>query len=245
MPRVHIGQATLQGHLERYAKTFDFVEVKNDPALLSPRALKRLAGQAPEGFAFSLVLPKQLAELAETPAPAALEAVRAAADTLGARFVLVRTPASFTPSARSRARLARLAEGLRGKSAIAWEPRGIWTDEEIAACAAELELVAVRDLAEQDPVPGPIVYTRLLALGRNARVGSAAIERVSERLEGAEEAFVIVEGQGAAGVVRRLRGDLAPGGGEGAEFEDGELDDGDDEFEDEDEDLEADSDEDE
>jgi uncharacterized protein YecE (DUF72 family) len=244
MPRVHIGQASLQGHLERYAKTFDFVEVKSDPALPAPKALKRLAQQAPEGFVFSLVLPKKLAELAETPVPAALEAVRAAADMLGARFVLVRTPAAFVPNARSRARLARLVEGLRGKSAIAWEPRGIWTDEEIASCAAELELVAVRDLAEQDPVPGPIVYTRLLALGRNMRVGSGAIERVSERLEGVEEAFVIVEGQGAAGVVRRLRGDLAPAAAESEDFEgDDELED-DGEFED-DEDSDEDTNEDE
>ena len=254
MPRVHVGQATLKGHLERYAKTFDLLEVKSDPALPSLKALKKLKQQAPEGFAFSLVVPRKLAELTETPAADAFEPVRAAAAALGARFVLVRTPATFAPSARSRARLGRLVEGLRGAaSAIAWEPRGIWTDEEIAATAAELDVLAVRDLAEQDPVPGPIVYTRLIALGRNQRVGSGAIERMSERLEGIDglaECFVIVEGQGAVNVARRLRAELADEDGAGAEVdgedegEDGE-DGEDEEFDDEDFDEDAESDEDE
>ncbi|HEY3497403.1 MAG TPA: DUF72 domain-containing protein, partial [Polyangiaceae bacterium] len=222
MPRVHVGQASLKGHIERYAKTFDLLEVKSEPALPSVKSLKRLSQQAPEGFLFSLVLPKKLAELSETPAAATLAEVRAAASALGARFVLVRTPATFAPSTRSRSRLTALVEGLRSDTArVAWEPRGIWTDEEIALWAAELDILAVRDLAEQDPVPGPLVYTRLLALGRNARVGSGAIERVSERLEGVEEAFVIVEGQGAVQLAKRLRAENAD---ESAEADEEELD---------------------
>jgi uncharacterized protein YecE (DUF72 family) len=235
MPRVHVGQAALKGHFERYAKTFDFLEVKSDPTPPSPKYLKRLSQQAPEGFAFSLVLPKKLAELSATPAPAALAEVRSAAGALGARFVLVRTPATFAPSARSRARLQALVEGLRGSSAaLAWEPRGIWTDEEIADFAAELDVLAVRDLAEQDPAPGSLVYTRLLALGRNAKVGSGAIERVSERLEDREEAFVIVEGQGALAVARRLRPADAVEGEQASDFDDDDEAGYDDEDEDED-----------
>jgi uncharacterized protein YecE (DUF72 family) len=235
MPRVHVGQATLKGHLERYAKSFDLLEVKSDPTPPSVKQLRRLRQQAPEGFLFSLVLPRKLAELSETPAAAALTDVRAQAEALAARFVLVRTPATFTPSARARSRLRALVEGLRGAAgSIAWEPRGIWTDEEIAACAADLDLLAVRDLAEHDPVPGPLVYTRLLALGRNAKVGSGAIERVAERIEEAEEAFVIVEGQGAVAVARRLRaaestegeGDFDGGDPDASDDDDG--DDGDD-----------------
>lgn len=239
MPRVHVGQAALKGHLERYAKTFDLLEIKSDPALPSVKHLKRLQQQAPEGFLFSLVLPKKLAELSETPSAASLAEVRTAANALGARFVLVRTPATFAPSARSRARFTALVEGLRGEGArVAWEPRGIWTDEEIAAWAAELDVLAVRDLAEQDPAPGPVVYTRLLALGRNARVGSGAIERLGERLEGVEEAFVIVEGQGAVQVAKRLRAEFSEESAENDEEapDSGadELGDDDDEFDDDD-----------
>jgi uncharacterized protein YecE (DUF72 family) len=257
MPRVHVGQASLKGHLERYAKTFDLLEVRSDPALPSLKHLKRLSQQAPEGFSFSLVLPRKLSELSETPDAAKLAEVRTAATALGARFVLVRTPATFAPSARSRARFAALVKGLEGAGTIAWEPRGIWTDEEIASVAAELGVLAVRDLAEQDPIPGPLVYTRLLALGRNTRIGSGAIERVSERLEEVEEAFIVVEGQGAVQVAKRLRGgedseesddesdddesdDDESGDDESGDDEDGDDEDGDDEDGDDDDDLDPD-----
>ncbi len=205
--RVHVGQAALIGKLERYAKVFDFLEVRAAPQLPSLSRLRRLRGDAPEGFSFSLVASPKLTELAASEPDAALvEATRAAAGALAARFVLLRTPHSVAPSARSRTRLARLVEALAGAAtAVAWEPRGVWTDEDADATATRLGVVLVRDLAEYEPPEGPVLYTRLLALGRNARIGAGIIERVSERIEGAEEAFVIAEGRGAVGLAKQLR----------------------------------------
>lgn len=202
-----MGQAALTGKLERYVKVFDFLEVRAAPALPSPSRLKRLRGDAPDGFQFALVAPSKLVELGTSDLDVALlEATRAAAGALGARWVTLRTPAAVAPSARSRTRLARLVEALRGASAgIAWEPRGVWTDEDAEAVAAELGVVLVRDLAEYEPPPGPVVYTRLLALGRNARIGAGIIERVAERIEGVAEAFVVAEGRGAVGLAKQLR----------------------------------------
>jgi uncharacterized protein YecE (DUF72 family) len=207
-----VGQAVLTGKLERYARVFDFLEVRAAPALPSPSRLRRLRGEAPEGFSFSLVVPPKLAELAASdPYPGLVEATRAAASALAARFALIRTPASVAPSSRSRARLARLAEALGGAAAgIAWEPRGVWTDEDAERAASELGVVLVRDLAEYEPPAGPVVYTRLLALGRNARIGAGIIERVADRIEGADEAFVIAEGRGAVGLAKQLRNVEAP-----------------------------------
>lgn len=206
--RVHVGQASLQGGLQRYAKAFDLLEVKCDPAPPSPKHLKRLKGEAPEGFVFSLVVGRALADLAQAePDEKLVRATRDAAQTLGARWLVVRTPATVQPSARSRARLERLVKALEGAAeGIAWEPRGVWSDEEMIAVAEELGVTLVRDLAEHDAPPGDVVYTRLLGLGRNARIGSGAIERVSERLEDATLGFVIVEGQGAVAVAKALRG---------------------------------------
>jgi hypothetical protein len=81
----------------------------------------------------------------------------------------------------------------------------VWTDEDAESAASGLGVVLVRDLAEYEPPGGSVVYTRLLALGRNARIGAGIIERVSERLEGVEEAFVIAEGRGAVGLAKQLR----------------------------------------
>ncbi|HTQ08377.1 MAG TPA: DUF72 domain-containing protein [Polyangiaceae bacterium] len=205
-PRLHFGLPSLKGGLAGYAKAFDVLELRCDPALPSAKHLGRLRREAPEGFNFVLVAGRALAELTGTVPPELVEATRRAAETIGARFLLLRTPASAGPSARTRARLARLAQELAGAAAaLAWEPRGAWTDEEVVEVASELELTLVRDLAEQEPPPSPVVYTRLLALGRNSRLGSGAIERVAERLEGVEEAFIVIEGEGGAGVAKRLR----------------------------------------
>lgn len=204
--KVHVGKAALVGHIERYAQKFDFLEVRAEPSLVAKR-LRRLREGAPEHFAFSVVAPRELCVLERSaPDRALVDAARSASEALSARFVLLRTPATVTPSQRTKTRLAALVDALRGVAKdVAWEPRGIWAPEESEAFASELGVTLVRDLAEQDPPATSVVYTRLLALGRNTRLGSGALERVAERLEDAEEAFVIVEGDGAVGVARRLR----------------------------------------
>jgi uncharacterized protein YecE (DUF72 family) len=234
--RVHVGQASLKGGLQRYAKAFDLLEVKCDPAPPSLKQLKRLKGEAPEGFVFSLVAGRGLADLAQTePDGKLVSAVHDGAQALGARWVVLRTPATVQPSARSRARLERLTKALEGAAeGIAWEPRGIWSEDEMVAVAEELGLTLVRDLAEHEPPPSDIVYTRLLGLGRNLRIGSGAIERVAERLEDATLGFVIVEGQGAVAVAKALRGTAVSADDEEDEGEDEDGDDEDGEDEDED-----------
>ena len=206
-PRLHFGLPTLQGALAGYVKSFDLLELRCDPAPPTGKYLSRLRREAPPNFNFALVVGRALGDLATTTLDTALvEATRRAAETLSARWLVVRTPASAAPSSRTRKRLADLMTALRGAAtAIAWEPRGPWADEEVVALAAELEVALVRDLAEQDPPPGPVLYTRLLALGRNSRLGSGAIERVTERLDGVEEAFIMIEGEGGAGVAKRIR----------------------------------------
>jgi hypothetical protein len=53
-----------------------------------------------------------------------------------------------------------------------------------------------------------VLYSRLLALGRGARVGLSLADTVVERLRGYDEAFVVVEGQGAKEIQQALG--LAP-----------------------------------
>jgi len=224
-PRLYFGLPNLRGHLAGYAKSFKLLEVRSDPALPTGKHLQRLRREATEGFCFSLVVSKVLADLPSGDPDAALvAATRRAAETLRARWLLIRTPASAAPSARTRAKLRRLTEQLQGSATgIAWEPRGMWTDEEVIELANELGVTLVRDLAEHDAPSTPIVYTRLLALGRNSRIGSGVIDRVTERLAGVEEAFIVIEGNGGAGVAKRLKASLGQASADAAadaEFED-------------------------
>ncbi len=62
----------------------------------------------------------------------------------------------------------------------------------------------MQDIAQRDPVPGEVLYARLLAFGRGARVGLGLAERVAERIRGFSEAFVVVEGRGAREILRAL-----------------------------------------
>jgi hypothetical protein len=228
--RLHFGLPRLNGRLPEYQKSFDFLEVPCEPAPPTPKHLARLRREAKAGFEFGLVAGKTLTELGTgSPDAALIEATRAASDALGARWLLLRTPASAGPSSRTRTKLARLVEALSGAAqGLAWEPRGMWTDEELVAVASDLGLTLVRDLAEQDAPPAEVVYTRLLALGRNTRLGSGAIERVTERLAEAEEAFIVIEADGARGVAKRLRASLGEAQADAA-FDDDDDDEEDDE----------------
>jgi uncharacterized protein DUF72 len=239
--RLHFGLPRLNGRLPEYKKSFDFVELPCEPAPPSVKHLARLRREAGETFQFGLVAGRALTELGTgSPDPELIAATRRAAEALAARWLVLRTPASAGPSARTRTKLARLAEALSGAATgLAWEPRGMWTDEELVGVATELGLTLVRDLAEQDAPPAEVVYTRLLALGRNSRLGSGAIERVTERLAEAEEAFIVIEGDGARGVAKRLRASLGEAQADAAALADDEDEDLDEE---EDEDGDADED---
>jgi uncharacterized protein YecE (DUF72 family) len=241
--KLSVGSTTLIGALERYAQRLDLLELSAEPKTLPPaRKLRHWRESVPAAFSFSVVLPRAVAELAATSVQdPALEPALAAAKILGAGWLLLRTPPSVPPSDRSRRRMAELVAKLRDSGAcVAWEMRGVWSPEDAEAFADELEIVLVRDIAQFDAPPGPVVYTRLLALGQQSRLGQGAIERVAERLEdaGAEEAVVVVEGRGAPGVARRLRAELGleDRGGDDEKEEDGDGEDDDDDDVDGDED---------
>jgi uncharacterized protein YecE (DUF72 family) len=242
--KLTVGSTALIGALERYAQQLDLLEVSAEPRGLPPlRKLRHWRESVPPAFQFTVVLPRDVAALTATSnLDALLEPALAASKALGDGWLLLRTPPSVAPSERSRRRLTALVEKLKPSGArLAWEMRGVWTPEDAEAFASELGIVLVRDLAQFDAPAGPVVYTRVLAIGPQSRIGQGAIERVAERLDeaGAEEAVVVVEGRGAPGVARRLRAELglderAPAEGDEADEEGLDEDDEEDAEDDED-----------
>jgi hypothetical protein len=208
---VHVGRPTIEGAIARYARVFDFLEVIAEPGR-HPRRPGLLAWrrQVPERFVFSVVVPASMSALEPRPdRPEILSHARMVADALAADWWLVRTPPTVMPSARSTRGLEALVGELRDERRIAWEPRGLWSDEDALRVSEQLGVYLVRDLAREARTDArPIVYTRLRALGEGARIGAAAAERVAERLADSAECFVIVEGAGA-GRVRQVLRDMA------------------------------------
>jgi uncharacterized protein YecE (DUF72 family) len=206
---VHVGRPTLEGGITRYARSFDLLEVIGEPGRHPRRpGLLEWRRAVPARFVFSVVVPTALASFESRPDRAeVLSHARMVADALEAGWWLVRTPPSVTPSARTAREMEALVAELAAPGRrIAWEPRGVWGDEEAVAAAGRLGVHLVRDLARVERSDdAAVVYTRLRALGEGARIGAAAAERVAERLADATDSFVVVEGAGAGRVRQVLR----------------------------------------
>jgi uncharacterized protein YecE (DUF72 family) len=217
MARLLVGLPALQGDLEKYASRFEVVELRLDGggagkppgAAPKPATLRKWRKAVPPSFVFSVVLPREVGALTPGPAlDAALASSLEAAAALEARCVLLQTPPEVRPTAGNKRRLAALFERIPREGTIrCWEPLGLWEREEAIAAARTLGVVPVLDVAHEVPGPGPILYTRLRALGKSAALGAAAVERVAERLRKRREAFVIVEGP--AGEAQRIKAALA------------------------------------
>jgi uncharacterized protein YecE (DUF72 family) len=194
--------------MARYARSFDLLEILGEPGRHPRRpGLLEWRRVVPERFVFSVVVPSALGSLEHRPDRAeSLSHARMVADSLAADWWLVRTPPSVTPSARATRELTALIDELRDERRIAWDPRGVWSDEEARRTAEQLGVYLVRDLSREERSDDrPVVYTRLRALGEGARIGAAAAERLAERLEGCADAYVVVEGAGAGRVRQVLR----------------------------------------
>lgn len=93
---------------------------------------------------------------------AAWETTQAIAQALEARFVLFQCPASFTPTEEHIANLRTFFREVdRGGLCFAWEPRGKWDDEQIAALCQELDLIHAVDPFQRLPVTEGTAYFRL------------------------------------------------------------------------------------
>lgn len=241
---LRVGQSPSKLSIARYGKHLDLLEVRLDNGAPRRRTLETMKSEAPPHLAFAVLVPKSLSSLesdaTETDVAPTLDTARG----LSARWIVLRTPPSARPGARTRARLTRLVELLKAAEiAVAWEPTGLLAEAEADALAETLGVTLARDPARDDLPPGPVAYGRISSLGAGGRVRGSAIERAADRLADFAEAYIVIEGDNALRAAKELRG-LLGAGQNGAADEDGgdedeELDedeDGeDDDFEDEDE----------
>jgi uncharacterized protein YecE (DUF72 family) len=234
---LRIGQSPSALPIARYGKQLDLLEVRLDNGAPRKRTLEAMKSESPAHLVFAVVLPKLLTaldnDLVEADALSAIEVAR----SLAARWLVLRTPPSARPSARTRARLTRLVELLKpSEVAIAWEPSGLLAEAEAEALAATLGVTLARDPARDDLPEGPVAYGRIQSLGAAGRVRSSGIERAADRLAEFQEAYVIIEGQNALRAAKELRG-LLGAGSNGASLDESDLDDeAEDDEEDDDED---------
>lgn len=228
--------------IARYGKHLDLLEVRLDNGAPRKRTIETMKSESPPHLVFAVVVPKTVAALEADATEADVEATVETARALQARFIVLRTPPTARPGARTRARLTKLVELLKASEvAVAWEPTGLLAEAEAEELAATLGVTLARDPARDDLPEGPVAYGRISSLGTGGRVRGSAIERAADRLAGFEEAYVVIEGDNALRAAKDLRNLLGQTFGTDAdgdeELDEDELDedDEDDDFEDEDE----------
>lgn len=207
--QLFVGRNNLEGDIARYASRFNLLELRADATNLPRGArLTDWRKRVPEGFVFSIVLPRKLGQF-ESSTPE-LGRTLELADALSAQWLLLQTPASVGPSVRMRDRLSKLFQAVaKDGRRIAWESRGVWEDEQLAEFAREQGVHVVRDVSRTEAPPGPCVYTRLLALGDGMQVRASTAAHLAEALAECEEALVVIEGHGAENAAKLLRQELS------------------------------------
>jgi uncharacterized protein YecE (DUF72 family) len=193
--RLFVGPATHRGDVAKLAARFGLAEIRTDgpiPRAATLRAWRRSVGPQ---FVFSVVLPRVVGELrVGAEADRALGGAIEAARLLEARCLLLQTAVSVRPTSANRDRIAALVERLpKLATVVAWEPAGLWEQEEVRATARAAQVLPVFDAAQQEIGAGSTVYTRLRALGGAARLSDKALAHVAAQVRGRREAFVVVE----------------------------------------------------
>ena len=208
---LRVGQDSLRGgDIARYASRFDLLELNAERGQIPRLAtLHRWREQVPRQLVFSVTLGSRVGRLDDgVELESDLESALRAVQVLAARWVVLQTGPTVTPSQRNRRRLEAVVARLPRESCrLAWEPRGLWEPEQQEEVCASLGMTLVRDLRRCELPRGPVAYTRLRALGAGARFSTEAAEVVAERAAGLDELYVVIEGQGArngAEVLRRL-----------------------------------------
>ncbi|MEZ4440913.1 MAG: DUF72 domain-containing protein [Polyangiaceae bacterium] len=202
MSRLLVGLPNLVGKLDNYAKRYDLLEVNpDDPGLASGKKLAAWRERCRRA-AFTVVLPRAVAKLAPgKELEAGLSTALEIATVLRARAILLSTSAEVRPTARNKQRIVELFQRLPEGHHLFWEAHGIWEPAEHLGTAVEAGAVAVFDAAQAPLAPGPVVYSRIRALGHAAQLGSERILHIAEQLRGRREAYLVVD-PSIAGKVR-------------------------------------------
>ncbi len=216
---IHVGCCGFRRARAAYFQHFPLVEVQRT-FYKPPRVetARRWRQEAPPGFTFTLKAWQLITHLPTSPTyrkagldippdrrdryggfrptPEVVEAwerTRRIAEALEAPIVLFQCPASFTPTpehiADMRAFFTRVE---RGGLTFAWEPRGRWPEETVAALCRDLNLIHCVDPFVRQPVTKGTAYFRLHGIGGyRYRYTDADLERLLAWCQGFETVYVL------------------------------------------------------
>ncbi len=204
--QLFIGQSQLRGALPKYAARFNLLELRAEQGRVPrPAILRRWTEEVNREFVFSVLLSRRVADLGGA-GEADLKFGLEVANALSAKWLVLQTAPTLGPSQRSRERLKALFDRMRdGERRIAWDPHGVWQEEDALSWTRDLGVHLVRDVTRGDIVEEEILYVRVPGLGTASRLSSGALEKATESLVSAREAYVVLGSEGAARAAQTLR----------------------------------------
>lgn len=183
---ITVGCAGFPVPATRYFREFMFVEVQETHmSLPGPGTIRRWRREAPPGFRFALLGPREVGQegfrdgkVIET----ALKSIAAIAEELEAKVAVFVAPPEFASTRTNKGALREFLVGVRSRfERIVFEPPPGWDPDDCDTLTKDLGAVSARDPLTSGLSKLPAAYYRLHGpAGHKSRYEDPAIERLAE-----------------------------------------------------------------
>ncbi len=183
---VTVGCAGFAVPATRYFKEYLFVEVQETHlAVPGPGTLRRWRREAPKGFRFALLGPREIGQEGFRPGKvieSALKILTDVAQELDAKTAVFVAPPDFAQNRSNRAALKEFLGSVRGQfERIVFDPGPAWDPGDADGLAEDTGSVAARDPLQHGLSKRRTAYYRLPGpAGHKSRYEDPAIERLGE-----------------------------------------------------------------
>ena len=190
---ITVGCAGFPVPATRYFKEFLFVEIQETHhALPGMGTIRRWRREAPEGFVFAMLAPREIGQegfregkVVET----ALKTLLEVGKELESKIAVFVSPPELAHNRANKVAVKEFLAGVRKKfDRVIWEAPTTWDADEAAGLAAEVKVIAARDPLAHGTVDAPIAYYRLPGpAGHKSRYEDPAIEKLAQLARDSEQ----------------------------------------------------------
>jgi uncharacterized protein YecE (DUF72 family) len=182
---ISVGCAGFAVPATRYFKEYLFVEVQETLlATPGPGTLRRWRREAPNGFEFALLGPREIGQegfrdgkVVET----ALKGLEDIAGELTAKTAVFTAPTDFPATRANRAALRDFLKAVRSRFFVVFDAGPAWHPDEADDIAEEADALAARDPLQHGLSKRTTAYYRMPGpAGHKSRYEDPAIERLAE-----------------------------------------------------------------